>query len=114
MLSPNTHTLSAHPTLTRPPIRDQRPRTTSSSHKPSPSWIHTAATAACTGWFSHTRSPQCTTFASQAGLPCAEGATTFSGRPSGMCDWICSAPSSSHSRPKPMRSTRRASGSGMT
>ena len=47
----------------------------------------------------------------QAGELAAAGWMTWDGRPAAIPGWACSSPSSSHSRPKPIRSTRCAAGS---
>jgi len=47
--SPNTHTTRPQPTLTSPARRDIAPRGAARIQMPIPTWIHTAAAAACIG-----------------------------------------------------------------
>jgi hypothetical protein len=68
-----------------------------------PAWI---------GWYDHVVPPQLTTCCTQAGELAAEGSMTWDGRPTAMLGWACRIPSSSHSNPKPIRSTWRPAGSG--
>jgi hypothetical protein len=47
--SPNTQTTRPQPTLASPASRHSGPRAAASSHKPIPTWIHTAEAPACSG-----------------------------------------------------------------
>ncbi len=63
------------------------------------------------GWLDHTVPPALTMPCTQPGELRADGSMTCDGRPPGICGWACRMPSSTHSSPKPTRSTRRADGS---
>ena len=76
-----------------------------------PTWIHTAAVAAETGWRFHVVTPKFTRDCTQPGEVDAAGWSTWLAMPVGMLDWACSRPSKIQMRPKPMRRTRRATGS---
>ena len=82
------------------------------SHSPIPTWIHTVADAAWIGWFDQMAAPLFTRCCTQPGDALAEGWITPVGSPRGIEDWICSSPSKIQSAPKPIRSIRRAIGSG--
>ena len=86
--SPNTHTTRPQPTLAKPASRDQRPRGATSSQIPMPSWIHTAAAAASTGWSDQMVTPLLTRCCTHEGDVAAAGCTTPEVRPKGIPDWI--------------------------
>ena len=48
--SPNAQTIRPQPTPASPASRADQPRTARSIQSPMPTWIHTDAAAACTGW----------------------------------------------------------------
>ena len=77
-----------------------------------PTWIHTVAAAAETGWSVQMVVPTLTRCCTHPGDVAAAGVITSPGRPTGieLCTW--SSPSNSQRIPKLMRSTRRAAGSG--
>ena len=109
--SPHAHTTSPQARLASPAARDHRPRGAASSHIPIPAWIQTEAAAAVTGWSDQMVPPALTRSWTQRGEACAAGSMTWDGRPPGIFGWACKRPSSSHKRPKPIRSTCRARGS---
>ena len=76
-----------------------------------PTWIHTVAAAAVTGWSDQMVVPTPTRCWTQPGDELAAGVMTDPGRPSGMAPWICRSPSNSQRSPKASRSSRRAGGS---
>src|SRR5579862_5660840 len=82
--SPNTHTTSPQPALASPASRDSIPRGAASSQTPSPTWIHTVAEPAGTGWLVQVAWPQCTTCCTQGGDAPAVGSITCEGSPAGM------------------------------
>ena len=47
--SPKTQTTRPQPTLASPASRDSGPRAATISHRPIPTWIHTADAPACIG-----------------------------------------------------------------
>ena len=77
-----------------------------------PTWIHTVAAAAETGWFDQMVVPTLTRCRTHPGLVLADGVITEPGRPRGMARWSWSRPSSSQRRPKVIRNIRRPAGSG--
>jgi hypothetical protein len=77
-----------------------------------PTWIHTVAAAASTGWLLQMVIPELTSDWTHPGEPCAAGWMTPEVSPSGMALWSCSRPSRSQSSPKAIRSTLRPIGSG--
>ena len=81
------------------------------SQIPIPTWIHTAAAAAWTGWYDQVVPPQFTTCCTHPGELAASGAITCDGRPAAMAGCACNIPSKIHNRPNPSRSSRRPAGS---
>ncbi len=77
-----------------------------------PTWIHTVAAAADTGWSVQMVVPTLTRCWTQPGEELAAGVRTEPGSPRGIDPWIWSRPSNSQRRPKVIRSSRRAGGSG--
>ncbi len=84
--SPNTHTSSPQPAPASPPRRDQRPRGATSSHRPRPTWIHTVAAAASTGWLFQIVTPLFTRCCTHSGERAAAGWITPDGSPRGIDD----------------------------
>src|SRR5579863_9114979 len=84
--SPNTQTMRPQPTAISPANRDQRPRGARSNIAPIPTWSHTVAAAAWTGWSVQILTPVCTTSWTQVGDELADGWITLAGRPSGIAD----------------------------
>jgi hypothetical protein len=76
-----------------------------------PIWIQTAAAPACTGWYVQAVPPQFTRCSTHRGEPAAAGAITCDGRPAAIFGRAWRMPSSTHSTPKPIRSTARPVGS---
>ncbi len=110
--SPKPQTISPHAALVAPANRDHRPKGATTSKSPIPTWIHTAAAAAVTGCSIHSVPPKLTRCCTHVGDAEAAGRSTWEGMLSGMADCPCKIPSKSQMRPKPMRSTRWATGSG--
>src|SRR5664280_2833089 len=79
---------------------------------PTPTWIHTVAAAAETGWLDQMVAPALTRCWTQPGDEPAAGVRTPPGRPRGIDAWACRSPSKIHRAPNAMRRTRRAGGSG--
>jgi len=77
-----------------------------------PTWIQTAAAAACTGWYDQDVPAQLTRCCTQAGELAAPGWMTCDGRPTTIAGWACSSPSKIQMMPKPIRSSIRHDGSG--
>ena len=109
--SPNTQTTSPQPALASPASRDSGPRAAVSIHRPIPTWIHTAEAPACIGWYDQVVPPTFTRRCTHCGEAAARGSMTCDGSPIAILGWACKIPSKTHSRPKPMRSSRRQAGS---
>ena len=110
--SPNTQTMSPHATEASPASRDDRPRATAISQAPRPTWIHTEAAPAWTGWYDQAVPPQLTRCCTQAGELAAVGSMASEGRPAAILGCACKIPSRIQSVPNPMRSTQRPLASG--
>jgi hypothetical protein len=110
--SPKPQTISPQTRLVAPANRDHGPNGATNSKSPIPTWIHTAAAAAVTGCSIHSVPPKLTRCCTHVGDPPAAGWSTWEGTLSGMADCPCRIPSNSQIRPKPIRSTRWATGSG--
>ncbi len=77
-----------------------------------PTWIHTVAVAAVTGWSDQMVAPVLTRCCTHPGDELAAGVRTPPGRPTGIELCTCNRPSNTQSSPKLIRSSRRAGGSG--
>ena len=79
---------------------------------PIPTWIHTAAAPAVTGWLFQVVTPTFTRCCTHPGDEEAAGCKTPDGSPSGIEDCVWRSPSKSQSTPKAIRTKRRPGASG--